>query len=65
MPTKGNPRHAFRFDPDLWDEFQAAAERDPLGRNQAAIVRDFVAWFARRRGVPKPKRPDAAPRKSD
>ena len=57
MPTKGNPRHSFRFDPELWDEFQDAAERDPHGRNQAVIVRDFVAWYARRRGTPKPVRP--------
>jgi hypothetical protein len=62
MPTKGNPRHAFRFDPGLWDDFQDAASRDPLKRKQAEIVRDLVAWYARKRSTPKPTRPDAPPK---
>lgn len=53
MPTKGNPRHAFRFDPDLWEAFQDAARSDPLGRVPAVVVRDLIAWYSRRRkGAP-------------
>ena len=59
MPTKGNPRHAFRFDDGLWEAFQAAAQRDPFRRVPAVIVRDFVAWYARQRKTPAPKRPAA------
>jgi hypothetical protein len=52
MPTKGNPRHAFRFEPGLWAAFREAAKRDPEGRPVSVIVRDFIAWYAReRRGL--------------
>ena len=60
MPTKGNPRHAFRFDQDLWDAFCRAANVDPLDRNQAQIVRDLVAWYSHHPGAPKPQRPSRA-----
>jgi hypothetical protein len=62
MPTQGNPRHAFRFEPGLWAAFLAAVKRDPHKRKATEVVRDFVAWYARERGVPKPVRPDAPPR---
>jgi hypothetical protein len=58
-PTKGNPRHAFRFKPELWAQFTAAAERDPDGRDQTAVIRDFIRWYVRERGV-KLVRPDKA-----
>jgi hypothetical protein len=66
MPTKGNPRHAFRFEPDLWDLFLSAIPRDPRGRDASGVVRDLVAWYAGHKGAPKPERPgreraDAAP----
>jgi len=57
MPTKGNPRHAFRFEPDLWDAFAEAVKRDPHRRDQSGVVRDLVAWYSRQRGAPKPERP--------
>lgn len=57
MPTKGNPRHAFRFEEDLWEAFCAAMGLDPLGRNQSQIVRDLVAWYSHWPGAPKPQRP--------
>jgi hypothetical protein len=57
MPTKGNPRHAFRFEPGLWEAFLAAVPLDPRGRDATGIVRDFVAWYAGQRGAPKPERP--------
>lgn len=57
MPTKGNPRHAFRFDADLWNAFLAAVGRDPHGRDASAVVRDLVAWYSGRRGAPRPERP--------
>lgn len=49
MPTKGNPRHAFRFEPGLWRAFLTAVARDPEGRNMAEVVRDLVAWYARQK----------------
>jgi len=61
MPTKGNPRHAFRFDPDLWTAFVAAIERDPHGRDATAVVRDFVSWYTHQRGALKPERPPRQP----
>jgi hypothetical protein len=61
MSTKGNPRHAFRFEPELWQAFTDAVPDDPRGRDATAVVRDFVAWYARRRGAVKPERPPAQP----
>lgn len=62
MPTKGNPRHAFRFDPDLWEAFDEAAQRDPFERDQSAIIRDFVAWYSRWPSERKTRRPERPPR---
>ncbi len=59
MPTKGSPRHAFRFEETLWAAFLAAVKRDPHGRNTAEIVRDFVAWYARQPRAARPERPPA------
>ena len=61
MPTKGNPRHAFRFDPKAWDAFIDAVERDPHGRDPTAVVRDFVHWYAHQKGALKPERPPRKP----
>jgi hypothetical protein len=61
VPTKGNPRHAFRFEPGLWASFLAAVARDPQGRSAAVVVRDLAAWYARQRGAPKPERPPRSP----
>lgn len=58
-PTRGNPRHAFRFTPTLWAEFVAAVERDPEGRDQTAVLRDFIRWYTRERGAKLPQRPPA------
>lgn len=60
MPTKGNPRHAFRFEPGLWEAFREAATQDPEGRTAAVIVRDLVAWYARRKKG-EPVRPARSP----
>ena len=59
MPTKGNPRHAFRFEPGLWRAFNDAVARDPEGRNVAEVVRDLVAWYTRaKKGEPvRPPKP--------
>ena len=57
VPTKGNPRHAFRFEPGLWRAFLVAAARDPQGRSAAVIVRDFVCWYVGQRGTLRPVRP--------
>lgn len=60
MPTRGNPRHAFRFEDGLWGAFLAAVKRDPEGRTAAVVVRDLVAWYARRKPGP-PQRPPCSP----
>jgi hypothetical protein len=57
MPTKGNPRHAFRFEPELWQAFTEAVRHDPHGRDTTAVIRDFAVWYSRRKGAPKPERP--------
>jgi hypothetical protein len=62
VPTKGNPRHAFRFEPDLWHAFTEAAKRDPLGRDMANVVRDLVSWYARHKPG-DPVRPPRPPRR--
>lgn len=59
MPTKGNPRHAFRFEPGLWQAFLDAVKRDPHGRTMAEVVRDLVAWYARQ----KPGHPERPARR--
>jgi hypothetical protein len=61
VPTKGNPRHTFRFEPGLWTAFLAAVKRDPHGRNMAEVVRDLVSWYSHQRGAPKPERPSREP----
>lgn len=61
MPTRGNPRHGFRFKPGEWEAFTEAVERDPLGRTMADVARDLlVGWYARTKSG-EPVRP---PRKS-
>jgi hypothetical protein len=59
MPTKGNPRRTFRFEPTLWTAFTEAAKRDPHKRSPTVIVRDFIAWYAGQRGFARPVRPSA------
>lgn len=61
MPTRGTPRHAFRFDKELWDAFTEAVSRDPRRRDVSGVIRDFAAWYARRRGAPAPERPPRQP----
>lgn len=45
MPTRGNPRRAFRLDDELWEEFRVAAES--YGWDRGQLLNDFVTWFAR------------------
>jgi hypothetical protein len=61
MPTQGNPRHTFRFEPDLWRSFLAAVKNDPHKRSAAEVVRDFVTWYVHQRGAIKPIRPGREP----
>lgn len=56
-PTRGNPRHAFRFTPELWAAFVDAIRRDPEGRDATAVLRDFIRWYVRERGAKLPDRP--------
>lgn len=57
---RGNPRHAFRFEPGLWRAFNEAIRRDPHGRNAAEVIRDLVAWYSREPKAPRPERPERA-----
>lgn len=44
MPTRGNPRRAFRLeDDDQWERFGKATEA--LGSDRSEVLRDFVDWF--------------------
>ena len=57
MPTKGNPRQAFRFDPDLWTLFCATVDvaEPPIDRSE--VIRQFVRWYVREKGAKLPERP--------
>lgn len=57
MPTKGNPRQAFRFDPDLWERFVAAIEITDPPADRSEVIRQFVRWYVRERGAKLPERP--------
>ncbi|MFG2001740.1 hypothetical protein ACGFNU_21570 [Spirillospora sp. NPDC048911] len=59
MKETHTPHRPIRVENDLWEEFgQVAGER-----NRAAVLRDFMAWYVRRRGATLPKRP-ATPERS-
>lgn len=53
------PHRPIRVEDDLWEEFGRIAG----ARNRSAILRDFIAWYVRRRGATLPKRP--APAQND
>ena len=61
--SRGNPRHAFRFEPARWASFLAAVKHDPLGRNMTEVVHDLVGWYTRERaGDPvRPPKPERSP----
>ena len=48
----------FRIDGPDWTEFQAAT-----GGEHAENLRQYVAWYLRRRGTRMPKRPPVPPRR--
>lgn len=43
MPTRGNPRRAFRLDDKLWEAFKVAAES--RGWDRGSLLGDFVNWY--------------------
>lgn len=47
------PHRPIRVEDDLWEEFGRIAGT----RNRSALLRDFIAWYVRRRGATLPKRP--------
>jgi hypothetical protein len=51
---KGTARQTIRVEPELWDEFGAAAEQ--VDTDRSALVRDFIAWFLRKPGAKQPPR---------
>lgn len=57
MPGKGTPRQAFRIDPELSEEFREAVSRADPPQDMSAVVRQFMAWYVRRRGAKLPARP--------
>ncbi|MFI7644096.1 hypothetical protein [Nonomuraea sp. NPDC049400] len=56
MPTKGNPRQAFRFEPDLWTLFCAAVDAADPPVDRSEVIRQFVRWYVREKGVKLPDR---------
>lgn len=58
MPTKGNPRQAFRFEPDLWRQFVAAVELSDPSADRSDVIRQLVRWYVRERGAKLPDRAD-------
>ena len=55
------PHRPIRVETDLWEEFGRIAGE----RNQSALLRDFMAWYVRRRGATLPKRPAATDEQPD
>jgi hypothetical protein len=55
LPSKGNPRRAFRYeDDDRWHLFMRLAE--PQGGASEAL-RQFVDWYTRKPKAKMPQRP--------
>lgn len=57
MPTKGNPRQAFRFEPELWTAFCAAVDAADPPVPRSEVIRQFMRWYVREKGVKLPERP--------
>lgn len=55
------PHRPIRVEDDLWEEFGRIAGP----RNRAAVLREFIAWYVRRRGAVLPKRPAPPSEQSD
>lgn len=53
------PVRPIRVDADLWDEFGKAATASDSDRS--AVLRAFMAWYARRPGAKPPTRPATTP----
>ena len=51
------PTRPIRVDLDLWARFGDAVKA--RGVDRSAVLRDFMAWYARDAGAKMPKRPDA------
>lgn len=52
------PTRPIRVDLELWARFGEAVQRQDADRS--AILREFMAWYARDAGSKMPKRPDVA-----
>jgi hypothetical protein len=50
------PTRPIRVDPDLWNRFGTATTT--AGTDRSAVLRDFMAWYARDPGAKLPRRPD-------
>ncbi|WP_433364183.1 hypothetical protein [Streptosporangium sp. CA-115845] len=51
MPTKGNPRQAFRFAPELWEDFKKACADEgttPTEDVRTHVEKKVRAWRRRR-----------------
>lgn len=51
MPTPGTQRTAIRIEPELWERFGELAEP-----NRSQVLRDFIRWYVREKGVTLPRR---------
>ncbi len=59
MPGRGTPRRVIRMGDVLWERFGQAAGR--AGADRAALIRQFVLWYARYPGAELPERPPDDP----
>jgi hypothetical protein len=56
MPGRGTPKVTVRMPEPLWIQFGEAAQA--VGKDRAALLREFASWFAGEPGAQLPKRPE-------
>lgn len=49
------PQRTVAVEKDVWDAFGEAA--DSVGTDRPTVLRQFIAWYIRKPGVPAPQRP--------
>lgn len=50
------PHRTLRAEDDVWDPFGAAVEHQKQP-DRSTVLREFMAWYARRPGAKMPQRP--------
>jgi len=59
MPSEGTKRQSFRLDQAIWDAFAASTARAVPPTDRTEVLKQFIRWYNRERGVKRPERPEA------